>query len=127
MINVREFFGAVINAELSDEMTAYATHEIEKLDARNAKRREKPSKIQIANEPIKRQIFEVLVQSNGMFANEFPAKIEGVTTQKASSLLGQLVTAGKVERTDAKVKGKGVQKFYKAIVENYDAEVEGDE
>ena len=34
----REFFNAIISASVSDELTAHAAAELEKLDARNAKR-----------------------------------------------------------------------------------------
>ena len=39
----REFFNAIINANVSDELTAHATDELEKLDKRNAQRSSKPS------------------------------------------------------------------------------------
>ena len=34
----REFYTAIVNSDLSDEMKAFASEAIEKLDARNAKR-----------------------------------------------------------------------------------------
>lgn len=40
----REFFNAIINANVNDELTAHATAELAKLDKRNAQRSSKPSK-----------------------------------------------------------------------------------
>ena len=56
----RDFYNAVINGEVTDEMVVFATEAIAKLDARNASRKEKPSKKSIENEPIKAKISEVL-------------------------------------------------------------------
>ena len=42
----REFYTAIVNSDLNDEMKAFATEAIEKLDARNAKRANTLSKTQ---------------------------------------------------------------------------------
>ena len=42
----REFYTAIVNSDLNDEMKAFATDAIAKLDARNAKRASTPSKTQ---------------------------------------------------------------------------------
>ena len=48
----REFYNAVIATVDNDELKAFATEAIAKLDERNAKRASKESKTQIANKPI---------------------------------------------------------------------------
>ena len=103
----REFFNAVISAEINDEVIAHATESLAKLDARNAKRAERPSKTQIANEPIIKAIAEVL-SSEPMRASEIAEKC-GISTQKASALVKKVEG---VSVTDVKVKGKGKQKAY---------------
>ena len=103
----RDFYTAVVNANLNEEMSTFASEAIAKLDARNAKRANTPSKTQIANEPIIKAIAECLT-SEPMLASEIAAAC-GISTQKASAL------AKKVEGvsvTDVKVKGKGTQKGY---------------
>ena len=90
----REFFNAVISAEINDEVIAHAKESLEKLDIRNAKRAERPSKIQKANEP--------------MLASEIAEKCE-ISTQKASALVKKVEG---VSVCDVKVKGKGTQKGY---------------
>ena len=104
----REFFNAVISAEINDEVIAHAKESLEKLDIRNAKRRsERPSKTQIANEPIIKAIAELLT-NEPMLASEIAEKCE-ISTQKASALVKKVEG---VSVCDVKVKGKGTQKGY---------------
>ena len=56
----REFYTAIVNGTLNDEVIAHASEAIVKLDERNAKRSSKPSKTQIANEPIIKAIRDIL-------------------------------------------------------------------
>ena len=106
----REFLEAVKEAALSDEMTEFAVAAIEALDKRNTKRRETPTKAQVANEGIKAEILAAL-DEGAQFASEVAEKV-GVSTQKASALLRQLVAEGKVAVAEVKVKGKGALKQY---------------
>lgn len=103
----REFYNAVITNAITEEVIAHAENALVKLDERNAKRANTPSKTQIANEPIIKAIAEVLT-SEPMLASEIASAV-GISTPKASAL------AKKVEGvhiTDVKVKGKGTQKGY---------------
>ena len=103
----REFYNAVINSTDNAKLAQFAVEALEKLDARNAKRAEKPSKTQIANEPIVKAIAEVLT-SEPMRASEI-AETLGISTQKASALVKKV---DGVSVIDVKVKGKGTQKGY---------------
>ena len=109
----REFYTAIVNSDLNDELKAFATEAIAKLDARNAKRASTPSKTQKENEPIIKAIAGVLT-NEPMLASEIAEKC-GLKVQKASAL------AKKVEGVsvcDVKVKGKGTQKgYYIAVAE----------
>ena len=110
----REFYTAVINGTITEDMVTFATEAIEKLDARNAKRSEKPSKTQIANEPIKAKIAEYLGRTDEhdfATASEIATELE-ISTQKASALCRQMVNDGLLNVEDVKVKGKGTQKAY---------------
>ena len=103
----REMLTAIVNGEITEDVIAKAKAEIEKLDARNANRKNKPSKTQIENAPIIAKIAEILTEEP-MRASEI-AEALGISTSKASAL------AKKVEGvivTDVKVKGKGMQKGY---------------
>ena len=101
----REFFNAVISAEINDEVIAHAKESLEKLDIRNAKRAERPSKTQKANEPIIKAIADLLT-NEPMLASEIAEKCE-ISTQKASALVKKVEG---VSVCDVKVKGKGTQK-----------------
>ena len=103
----RDFYNAVIATVDNDELKAFATDAIAKLDERNAKRASKPSKTQIANEPIIKAITEVLT-SEPMLANKI-AELCEISTQKASALVKKVEG---VQSVDVKVKGKGTQKGY---------------
>ena len=108
----REFLNAVINAEISDELTAQAQDMLAKLDARNAKRAATPSKAAVANEPIKAKIVELLSDATElMTASQVGESLE-ISTQKASALLRQLVEVGTLISEEVKVPKKGKQKGY---------------
>ena len=103
----RDFYNTVIATVDNDELKAFATDAIAKLDERNAKRASKPSKTQIANEPIIKAITEVLT-SEPMLASKI-AELCEISTQKASALVKKVEG---VQSVDVKVKGKGTQKGY---------------
>ena len=101
----REFLNAVI--ALNDEVTTeFAKAEIEKMDARNASRKDKPSKKSVENEPSKARIAEVLTDTP-QTASEIASKVE-ISVQKASALLRQM----ECKVTEVKVPKKGTQKAY---------------
>lgn len=108
----REFLIAITTASVSDELKEFATAELAKLDAKNEKRRNTPSKEQIANEALKNTILDLLAVPH--LASEL-ATACGVSTQKVSALCGQLVKEGRATVADFKVKGKGTVKQYRAV------------
>ena len=124
----REFLNTIATTEaLSDEIKAFATAEIAKMDKRNAKRSSKPSKTAIANEPIKAAILEVVGESEtAMTAADLGVACE-ISTQKASALAVQLVKEGKLTAVEVKVKGKGKVKGYTLADADTDTEDEVDE
>ena len=103
----REFYNAVIADTQNEELKAFATEAIVKLDERNAKRASKPSAKQKENEPIVKAISEVLT-SEPMLASKI-AELCEISTQKASALVKKVEG---VQSVDVKVKGKGTQKGY---------------
>lgn len=112
----REFFNAIISANVNDELTQHATTELAKLDARNKARSSKPSKTQLENEPIKAHLLEILAVKP-MTASEIHEVDADLSTQKISSLCRQLVEAGKLAVTEIKVPKKGKQKQYTIVCE----------
>jgi predicted transcriptional regulator len=107
----REFLTAIASNETLDaELVKFAKALLVKADEKNAKRRETPNKTQLANEPIKVKILE-LIAEKPMVASDIAKELE-ITTQKASALARQLVECGQLSVTDVKVKGKGSVKCY---------------
>ena len=103
----REFLNAVIAETTNSELASFAVAELEKLDARNAKRSERPSKRSLANAPLIEKI-KTLLTSEPMLASDVANALE-ISTQKASALLRQVEGVSVV---DVKVKNKGTQKGY---------------
>ena len=108
----REFMEKVIAMVEDTELKEFAQAEIEKMNARNAKRTSTPSKTQVANIPIKSDINDFFVANEGShLASEIAVAID-ITPQKANALLKQMVDEGVLTSEEVKVKGKGKQKSY---------------
>ncbi len=110
----RDFLNLVLKGELNEDVKAHAVEGLAKLDAKNEKRKTTPTKEQVANEPIKASILELLATAP-MVASAVGQALE-ISTQKASALCGQLVKEGKVAVADIKVKNKGTLKQYSLVV-----------
>lgn len=109
----REFLTAIVNGNVSDEIKAYAEEGIAKLDAKNEKRKNTPTKNQEANAALKARIIELLADG-AKVASEIGVALE-VSTQKASALLVQLTNEGKVAQAEIKVPKKGAVKSYSLV------------
>lgn len=104
----REFFNAVIANQITEEVVAHATESLEKLDARNAKRSSQPSKRSKENEPIKAEIINHI--GDGATAKTV-GEVMGITTQKASALMRQMVEDGRLTATEEKVDKRKVKVY----------------
>lgn len=94
----REFLNAIVESDLG-EVSEFASAELVKMDEALARRKEKPSKAQIANAPIRAQILTI-VSSDPLTATEVAAKLEGVTPAKAGSILRSLRDEGLVVQSE---------------------------
>lgn len=113
----REFYTAILsNENLSAELRSFASEAILKLDKRNATRSSKPSKAQLANEPIKGSILAFLDGRTSALASEI-GEACGITTAKASSLCSLLVKEGRVKAVKVKVPKVGERSSYSIITE----------
>lgn len=89
---------------LSAEQVAFIDHEIELLTKKNSGEK-KPTATQVANEALKVAIFEGM-QVNRLYTvteviKEVPA-VAGLTNQKVSPLMNQMVEAGLLTKTTEK-------------------------
>lgn len=111
----RQFLNDIIAGNATPEAQEMARTLLERLDAKNEKRRNTPSKAQVANEPLRQQVFAYVAQHPSALASEVATACELSSTAKASALLRQLVAEGECTVEEVKVKGKGKLKAYTAI------------
>lgn len=116
----REFLTKVLAIEgLSKELSDHATESINKLNARNDKRKTTQTKTQKENEPIATAILETLGEHGGTMLGVDLASAIGQTTNKTNGVAGVLVNSGQLTKTKVKVKGKGEMTQYTlAVVED---------
>lgn len=109
----REFFVTISKGELTEDCVAHAVEALSKMDATNEKRKDKPSKTQLANEPIKAALLSLLTENPDMqyTENDLGTALD-ITHNKAGSLARQLVAEGKVTSTEAKFPKVGKRKVY---------------
>lgn len=115
----REFYTAVSNGEMNDELMAKAAELLEKMDEANAKRAKKILEKKQAAEDEKAPIREALLNvmgDEGMTAAqliEAAGLTDEVKVASVPSLLKPFVVDGIVEKVDVKVEGKkGPQRGY---------------
>lgn len=115
----REFYTAISNGEMNDELMAKAAELIEKMNEANAKRAQKVLEKNQAAEDEKAPIREALLNVMGdeaMTASQLIGAA-GLTNEvkvaSVPSLLKPFVLDGTVEKVDVKVEGKkGPQRGY---------------
>ena len=113
----REFYTAVIEANINEDLTVFATKGIEKIDKANEARKVKTAEKAVAKEaekaPIREAIFAVITTGEGKTASDLIAEAGvDIKPQAIPSLLKPLIEDGKVIKTDIKVKGKGTVRGY---------------
>lgn len=115
----REFYTAISNGEMNDELMAKATELIEKMNDANAKRAQKVLEKKQASEDEKAPIRKALLDAMSDEAMTASQLIEaaGLTDEvkvaSVPSLLKPFVLDGTVEKVDVKVEGKkGPQRGY---------------
>ena len=112
----RDFLKMIVNGEMNEETMAFAAAELVKMDEALEKRKGVTSKKEKENAPLRDQIFSEVLTNEWMTASAV-AEAMGFSTQKASSLLRQLVKEGGVEVSEIKVPKKGAQKAYRKLAE----------
>ena len=120
----REFYVAVSEGKMTEELMAYAAEAITKLDEGLAKRKGKVSeKEQVkrdANVALAQRVAAEILGAEAMTATDVAAKLtemlgEEVKVQKASFLCRKAVELELATVTDVKIPKKGAQKAYTAI------------
>jgi hypothetical protein len=117
----REFYEAIIAANVNEEITEFATKSIETLDKRNETRREKAAEKAVAKEaekaPIREAVLAVITAEPKTASTLIAEAGVEIKPQAIPSLLKPLIEDGVIYKADVKVKGKGTQRGY-ALTEN---------
>ena len=93
---------AALTCDLSDEIKERLTALKEQLVKRNTAKSDKPTKTQRENAEVKARILEFLTHTlQGLRCGEIANEI-GISGQKCSALLSQMVKAGEVVKTTEK-------------------------
>ena len=112
----REFYEAVINANINEEMNAQAQELLNGLDATNEKRREKAAEKAAEKyaekAPIREALFNVLTDEPQTASMLIEATGLELKPQAIPSLMKGFVEDGSAVKVDVKIKGKGTQKGY---------------
>lgn len=120
----REFLTAIAsNTTLPADVVEHAQAAIAKMDATLASRKNRPSKTAVENAPLKEQILTEILGATPMGASEV-AEAAGISTQKASAMLRQLVAEGKATVGESKVPKKGTIKVYALASDETEADAE---
>lgn len=106
----REFYTAISNGEMNDELMAKATELIEKMNETNAKRAQKVlEKKQAAEDekaPIRKALLDVMGDEGMTAAQLIEAAGLDIKVASVPSLLKPFVLNGTVEKVDVKVEDK---------------------
>jgi predicted Rossmann fold nucleotide-binding protein DprA/Smf involved in DNA uptake len=107
----RDFYNAIINGTITEDVINTAKAQLAKMDATNEKRRNTPTKAQKENAPLVDKIVNEVLGETPKTASEIAAELE-ITVQKASALLRSIVANGQAVSTDVKLPKKGTVKAY---------------
>lgn len=112
----REFFEAVVNANVNEELTDFAKLALEKLDHTNSLRRDAAARKAVEKEaeraPIREAIVKCLSAEPKTASTLIAESGMEIKPQAIPSLLKGLVEAGTVVKSEVKVTGKGKQVGY---------------
>lgn len=119
----RQFFEKVVAANVSAELTEFATAAIKKLDHKNDTRKAKGTPTQRANAELKTQILDFMNENvNRIYTAKELADNFGVVTQKISPLMKQIADTGAIDVLDVKDSKKNKVKGYKVRVPDEEVE-----
>ena len=120
----REFFAAVSEGKMTEEMQAMATEFLAKMDAqleaRKGKVSAKEQEKRDANVALATRVAAEILGAEAKTATDVAAELtvilgEEVKVQKASSLCRKAVELGLAVQTDVKIPKKGSQKAYTVV------------
>lgn len=116
-MNERTYLNTILGLDgLSDELKKETQARLDKMNAKNEKRKSTQTKTQKENESIEKAIVEALADG-GMLGLDLATAI-GQTINKTNGVAGNLVNKGLLIKTKVKVKGKGDMAHYELAPTN---------
>lgn len=111
-MTARNFYTLVSNGTVNEEIMAYATEAIRKMDEANEKKKGTMTPSQKENIVFKQRILDVLEGKDYTIAATI-AELVGISPNKASALCRQLVADGALVASEVKNEKKNKVKAYK--------------
>lgn len=105
-MTIREFYNAVINANVSDEITEKATELVAQLDARNEKAKARPRKADPAVTARKDAVTEFVATNEGEFTADEIAETLNMTSAQVASAMRVHIAGGAVTKGSRKIDSK---------------------
>ena len=103
IMTTREYFQAVLDAHLSDEMDAASTILLKKLDDRNEKRKSADSKAKQETAARKAAVLAFLKSNEGQHTRDAIAEGTGLTIGQCQSAAIALCAEGKADKAEVKI------------------------
>ena len=102
-MTTREYFQTVLDAHISDEMDAASTALIQKLDAKNEKRKSADTKAKRETAARRAAVLSFLKSNEGQHTRDAIAEGTGLSVGQAQSAALTLCGEGLVEKSEVKV------------------------
>jgi Fic family protein len=99
----REFYNAVLNANISDEMNEASVEFLSKLDSRNEKRKTAMTKDKVESASRRDMVLNFLRENEGQFTRDQIAEAIGITANQVTGACKTLVDGGLVTKTEIKI------------------------
>lgn len=102
-MTTREYFNAVLNANISDEMNEASVEFLSKLDSRNEKRKTMMTKDKAEAINRREAVLSFLKENEGSFTRDQIAEAIGISPSAVSGACTVLVVNGLVTKSEVKV------------------------
>lgn len=111
-MTARNFYNAIANGTMNEEVKTYAVEALRKMDEANEKRKTKMTPSQKENLVFKQRILDVLADKDYTTAATIAELVE-ISPNKASALCRMLTDSGNLVVTEVKNEKKNKVKAYK--------------
>lgn len=116
----KEFFNAIITANINEELNEFAAAELEKMEAQRERAAEhRRTAASSKNEPMKADFISFIIENGATTANDLAARFE-ISTQRATGLAGSLVKEGRLAKSEVKIPKVGKRVCYEVVAEGND-------